>query len=109
MAGSQQQPELVTQPVLTLGGITGNGEDGFVLSFGDTFKAPPQYTPDQTSEDLEARIAALQSAVAKLKEFLNTYNTKKTSLIEDIKNVRVANVQIASNKATYKPGGGNQS
>jgi hypothetical protein len=109
MAGSQQQPELVAKPGLTLGGITGDGENGYVLSFGDTFKAPPQYTPDQTSEDLEARIAALQSAVAKLKTFLNTYNTNKSSLIEDIKNVRVANVQVASNKATYKPGGGNQS
>lgn len=109
MAGSQQQPGLVVQPGLTLGGITGDGENGFVLSFGDTFKAPEPYTPDQTSEDLEARIAALQSAVSNLKTFLNAYNTNKSSLIEDIKNVRVANVQIASNKATYKPGGGNQS
>lgn len=108
-SGSQQQPGIVEQPGHTLGNITGDGENGFILSFGDTFKAPPAYTPDQTSEDLEARITALQSAVAKLKEFLNTYNTKKTSLIEDIKNVRVANVQIASNKATYKPGGDAQS
>lgn len=106
-SGSQQQP--VIAPGLTLGTTSGDGENGYVLSFGDTFKAPEPYTPDQTSENLEARITALQTAVAKLKEFLNTYNTKKNSLIEDIKNVRVANVQIASNKATYKPGGGTQS
>ena len=108
-SGSQQQPEIVAQPGITLGSITGNGKDGYVLGFGNTFKAPPQYTPDQNNEDLEARITALQSAVTKLKEFLDTYNTKKTSLIEDIKNVRVANVQVASNKATYKPGGDAQS
>jgi hypothetical protein len=70
MAGSQQQPELVAKPGLTLGGITGDGENGFVLSFGDTFKAPSRYTPDQDSEDLAARISALQAAVDNLKNFL---------------------------------------
>lgn len=107
--GSQQQPEIVAQPGLTLGGITGNGEDGYILSFGDTFNAPPVYTPNQDSEDLEARITALQTAVDNLIRFLTNYNENKSSLIEDIKKVRVANVQIASNKATYNPGGEAQS
>lgn len=102
--GSQQQ-EIVASPGLTLGSITGDGENGFILSFGDKFNAPSRYIPDQNSEDLEARIISLQTAVAKLKDFLNTYNTNKSSLIEDIKNVRVANAQIASNKATYNSGG----
>lgn len=106
--GSQQQ-EIVARPELTLGNTTGDGTNGYILSFGDKFKAPSRYTPDQDSDDLEARISALQTAVNNLKNFLNAYNTNKSSLIEDIKNVRVANVQIASNKATYNPGGEAQS
>lgn len=94
-----QQSEAVAQPELTLGNTTGDGTNGYILSFDDMFNAPSPYTPNQNSDDLEARIAALQTAVANLKAFLNTYNTNKSSLIEDIKNVRTANVQIASNKA----------
>lgn len=96
---STENQQVVARPELTLGNTTGDGTNGYILSFDDMFNAPSPYTPNQNSNDLEARIAALQTAVTNLKFFLNTYNTNKSYLIDDIKNVRTANVQIASNKA----------
>lgn len=95
---AEEQQIEVARPELTLGKISGDGINGYILSFDDMFKAPAEYTPNQSSTNLEARITALQTAVNNLKAFLNNYNTKKSSLIGDIKKVRNANVQIASNK-----------